>query len=81
MRFLLVPGLLTLVLTGRGVLAQDDSQRKFQDLFAQYFETCMKDWDTGTHMTKKEWSRTCRRLADQRAKFRLEKGFPIGTSS
>ena len=76
MRFLLIPGLLTLVFTGAGTLAQDNSQPKPQpkseDLFAQYFETCVKDWDKGTHMTQKEWSRTCRRLADERAKFRLK---------
>jgi hypothetical protein len=32
----------------------------------------MKDWDAATHMTKEEWAGTCRRLADERAKFRFE---------
>jgi hypothetical protein len=56
-------------------LGQNDSSGRFRALFAEYFETCMKDWDAGTRMTKKEWSRTCRRLANQRVKFRLEHGF------
>ena len=43
--------------------------RKMSD---QYFNTCMSDWDAATHMTRKEWARTCRRIADQRAKFRVE---------
>ena len=28
-------------------------------------------WDVGTHMTKKVWDRVCRRVADQRVKFRI----------
>jgi hypothetical protein len=31
-----------------------------------YFTQCLLDWDAGTHMTKQEWSRTCRRLARER---------------
>jgi hypothetical protein len=45
---------------------------QFRELHAAYFDTCMKDWDPATHMTKRDWSRTCRRLADERVKFRLE---------
>jgi hypothetical protein len=26
---------------------------------------CESMWDRGTHMTKKEWSRTCRRVQDR----------------
>ena len=29
---------------------------------ADHFADCMKKWDKRTHMTKQEWSRTCRRL-------------------
>jgi hypothetical protein len=28
-----------------------------------------EDWDAGTHMTKKDWERTCGRLAQERTKF------------
>jgi hypothetical protein len=34
-----------------------------------WFVRCMQDWDLGTHMTKKDWERTCRRLAQERTKF------------
>ena len=34
-----------------------------------WFARCMQDWDTGTHMTKKDWERTCSRLAQERTKF------------
>jgi hypothetical protein len=27
----------------------------------QRFKDCMETWDKGTHMTKKEWRRTCER--------------------
>jgi hypothetical protein len=45
--------------------------RKIAD---QHYKQCLSDWDAATHMTKKEWQRTCRRLADNRTKFRLEMG-------
>jgi hypothetical protein len=44
---------------------------------AEYLAQCLKDWDTGTHMTKKEWARVCERVVDSRAKFRLEEGLGI----
>ena len=74
MRTLLLTASLSLTLAGTTVLAQNDSSTK-RKLFTEYFEKCMNDWDTTTHMTKKDWERTCRRLADQRVKFRLEHGF------
>jgi hypothetical protein len=33
---------------------------------------CLDDWDAATHMTKKEWERTCRRVVDARVKFLAE---------
>ena len=45
--------------------------RKIAD---EHYKQCMNDWDAATHMTKKEWQRTCRRLADNRANFRVEMG-------
>jgi hypothetical protein len=73
MRGLVLPGSLSLV--SAAALGQSDSSSKFRGLFAEYFATCMKDWDRSTRMTKKEWGRTSRRLANQRIKFRLEHGF------
>lgn len=36
------------------------------DRGALYYAQCMLDWDAGTHMTKREWSSSCRRLARER---------------
>ncbi len=43
-----------------------------QEKSAKYYSDCMKSWDAGTHMTKGEWSRTCRRVNDERVKFRVD---------
>jgi hypothetical protein len=75
MRTLLLPASLSLTLAGTAVLAHNDSSTMSRKVLAEYFEKCMNDWDATTHMTKKDWERTCRRLADQRVKFRLEHGF------
>jgi hypothetical protein len=74
MRVPLLAGLLSLIVGSAAASAQTSSSTQFQELHAQYVDTCMKDWDTATHMTKEEWRRTCRRLADERVKFRLEHG-------
>lgn len=39
---------------------------------SKYFAQCMRDWDAETHMTRQEWSRTCRRVVDNREKFMRE---------
>ena len=39
---------------------------------AEWFKTCMADWDRATHMTKAEWRTTCRRVADERGRFVAE---------
>ena len=36
--------------------ASGDMTKKQRD-----FKDCMESWDKGTHMTKKEWRRTCER--------------------
>jgi hypothetical protein len=36
------------------------------DRGALYYTQCLLDWDPGTHMTKQEWSSSCRRLARDR---------------
>jgi hypothetical protein len=43
-----------------------------QDLRArmdQWYEDCRKSWDAQTRMTKKDYERTCRRMAQERVKF------------
>ena len=36
---------------------------------------CMKTWDRSTHMTRKEWEETCRRVAKERIKYLREQGY------
>jgi hypothetical protein len=36
---------------------------------------CMKQWDRSTHMTKREWESTCRRVAAERIKYLREQGY------
>lgn len=48
------------------------SEQDRRELAATYFKQCIQDWDAGTHMTRKEWERTCRRVVDGRMKFMLD---------
>jgi hypothetical protein len=41
---------------------------------AAMYSQCMQDWDPGTHLTKQEWERTCRRLMQERGKAALREG-------
>lgn len=36
---------------------------------------CIKQWDRSTHMTKREWESTCRRVAGERIKYLWEQGY------
>jgi hypothetical protein len=42
------------------------------DRGALYYTQCLLDWDAGTHMTKQEWSSSCRRLARERGDLPLK---------
>jgi hypothetical protein len=35
------------------------------DAYQAAVTSCVKMWDRGTHMTKSEWLRTCRRVQDR----------------
>jgi hypothetical protein len=39
---------------------------------ADQLSQCLRDWDAATHMTRQEWSRTCRRVVSNRVKFMNE---------
>jgi hypothetical protein len=39
---------------------------------ADGLEQCLRDWDAATHMTRREWSRTCQRVVANRARFQRE---------
>jgi len=38
-----------------------------------WVKECMQDWDPGTHMTKQQYARVCRRVANERVKFLLSR--------
>jgi hypothetical protein len=42
-----------------------------KDNIAEWFNTCLADWDAQTHMTKVQWTATCRRVSVEREKFLL----------
>jgi hypothetical protein len=57
------------------ILPSPPAQRPDQTMeerIAEWFKTCMDDWDRATHMTKAEWRTTCRRVADERGRFVTE---------
>jgi hypothetical protein len=72
-RVLLLAGPVFMLVAG-AAFGQESASARFQRMYAEYVEACMKDWDTATHMTKVQWRRTCERVANERAKFRAEQG-------
>src|SRR6516165_1219997 len=38
---------------------------------AEWFKTCLGDWDAQTHMSKAEWRTTCARVSREREQFYL----------
>jgi len=38
---------------------------------AEWHAQCMRDWDAETHMTRQEWTSTCRRVVDERVQWLL----------
>jgi hypothetical protein len=50
------------------------AEKKESDRGPEYLAQCLKDWDRGTHMTRQEWARTCRRVVSNRVRFLREQG-------
>jgi hypothetical protein len=71
---------LSLVVASGAAYAQSDPRPKSPastDVGARaaaMYSQCMQDWDSGTHLTKQEWERTCRRLMQDRGKAALREG-------
>jgi|EndMetStandDraft_9_1072997.scaffolds.fasta_scaffold37240_2 hypothetical protein len=38
---------------------------------AAMYSQCLQDWDSGTHLTRQAWERTCRRLMQERSRSAL----------
>ena len=55
-------------------LAQEAAAKvkEANDKIAEWLKTCQADWDAQTHMTKAEWTATCRRVSTERGKFLLD---------
>lgn len=65
--------------TGRGGAASPPkasegslSPAEAQKLAAQYLADCINDWDKGSHMSKQDWTRTCRRVVQRRIDYMLQ---------
>jgi hypothetical protein len=48
--------------SAKSVQGRTDNQRTGKNPANQTVADCMRLWDRETHMTKQEWSRTCRRI-------------------
>ena len=48
------------------------SPAEIRERGAQYLADCVNDWDKGTHMSKRDWTRTCRRVVQRRIDFMLQ---------
>jgi hypothetical protein len=61
----LLPGLASSTASPTGVSPQRQSLSRpqpRQNGHDSAFADCMQMWDSGTHMTKQEWSRSCKRV-------------------
>ena len=57
------------------IAAEGTSQEGSQSVgerIAQWFKTCLEDWDAATHMSRNEWRTTCERVSQERGKFLRE---------
>ena len=43
-----------------------ETPEQLRKLGAEWRKQCLQDWDAATHMTKHEWQRVCRRVAEER---------------
>src|SRR5262245_21351330 len=43
-----------------------ETPEQMRKLGADWLKQCLQDWDAATHMTKSEWQRVCRRVAEER---------------
>jgi hypothetical protein len=48
------------------------AQRTGKNPIAEHYSDCVKLWDNQTHMSKAEWSRTCRRIENRLQNLRVE---------
>jgi hypothetical protein len=61
-----------LTVTG-AAFAQQTTPPQPGDERAAWLKTCLNDWDTSSHMSKREWRATCERVSSERAKYLPQK--------
>jgi len=54
---------------GVGTRALGANPKDMQARMKAWYEDCRKGWDAKTHMSKKDYDHTCRRMAQERIKF------------
>jgi hypothetical protein len=54
---------------GVGTRALGQYPKDLRGHMQAWYEDCRKGWDVATHMSKKDYERTCRRMAHERIKF------------
>jgi hypothetical protein len=55
-----------------GGRAQTDQNRTGKNPAAETVESCISLWEAGTHMSKAEWSATCRRIQNRLANINFD---------
>ena len=65
---LLVCSMLLLAASGMAQAQVSGRTQSAEELRADWLRQCMQDWESSTHMTKREWERVCRRVVDDRVK-------------
>jgi hypothetical protein len=58
--------------SSRGTHSSADSARTGKNAAGERYADCMGLWDAGTHMSKKDWSRTCRRIENRLQNLQVE---------
>lgn len=49
--------------------AATEPVKSLQEQTDAWFKDCKQGWDAGTHMSRKDYERTCLRMAQERIKF------------
>ena len=50
------------------------SEEEIREKTAYWHDECIRDWDRQTHMSKKEWGETCKRIVADRVKWLRGRG-------
>jgi hypothetical protein len=54
---------------GVGTRALGEFPKDMRDHMQAWYQDCRRGWDAKTHMSKKDYERTCRRMAHERIKY------------